>query len=42
VILSPHVAAHTAEALYRMAMVVGDVLAVIEGDAPTCPVPPPG
>lgn len=31
VVLSPHMAAHTDEALYRMAMVVTDVLAVIEG-----------
>jgi phosphoglycerate dehydrogenase-like enzyme len=42
VILSPHMAAHTDEALYRMAMVIGDVLAVIEGETPTYPVPPPG
>jgi D-3-phosphoglycerate dehydrogenase len=34
VVLSPHMAAHTDEALYRMAMVVTDVLAVIEGKAP--------
>jgi D-3-phosphoglycerate dehydrogenase len=38
VILSPHMAAHTDEALYRMAMVVEDVLAVIEGRAPKHPV----
>jgi D-3-phosphoglycerate dehydrogenase len=38
VILSPHMAAHTNEALYRMAMVVEDVLAVIEGRAPKHPV----
>jgi D-3-phosphoglycerate dehydrogenase len=34
VILSPHMASHTDEALYRMAMVVTDVLAVIEGRKP--------
>ena len=42
VILSPHMAAHTDEALYRMAMVVSDVLAVIAGEAPTYPVLPSG
>lgn len=41
VVLSPHMAAHTDEALYRMAMVVTDVLAVIEGREPVYPVPPP-
>ena len=41
VILSPHMAAHTDEALLRMAMVVTDVLAVIEGRTPQFPVPPP-
>jgi D-3-phosphoglycerate dehydrogenase len=41
VVLSPHMAAHTDEALYRMAMVVADVLAVIEGRKPEYPVPPP-
>ncbi len=41
VVLSPHMAAHTDEALLRMAMVVTDVLAVIEGRAPENPVPPP-
>jgi D-3-phosphoglycerate dehydrogenase len=40
VVLSPHMAAHTDEALLRMAMVVTDVLAVIDGRAPECPVPP--
>jgi hypothetical protein len=34
-------AAHTDEALYRMAMVITDVLAVIEGREPMFPVPPP-
>jgi hypothetical protein len=34
-------AAHTDEALLRMAMVVTDVLAVIEGRAPESPVTPP-
>lgn len=41
VVLSPHMAAHTDEALLRMAMVVTDVLAVIEGREPEFPVPPP-
>ncbi|MCX6069936.1 MAG: hypothetical protein NTU91_03610, partial [Chloroflexi bacterium] len=40
VVLSPHMAAHTDEALYHMAMVVTDVLAVIEGRKPEYPVPP--
>ncbi len=38
VVLSPHMAAHTDEALYRMAMVVDDVLTVIEGGDPKYPV----
>lgn len=41
VVLSPHMAAHTDEALLRMAMVVTDVLAVIEGLPPEFPVPAP-
>jgi D-3-phosphoglycerate dehydrogenase / 2-oxoglutarate reductase len=41
VVLSPHMAAHTDEALLRMAMVVTDVLAVIERRPPDYPVPPP-
>jgi phosphoglycerate dehydrogenase-like enzyme len=41
VILSPHMAAHTDEALLRMAMVVTDVLAVIDGRPPENPVAPP-
>lgn len=41
VIVSPHMAAHTEEALLRMAMVVSDVLAVIEGRQPRFPVDPP-
>ena len=41
VVVSPHMAAHTEEGLYRMAQVVEDVMAVIEGRAPTYPVPPP-
>ncbi len=41
VVLSPHMAAHTDEALLRMAMVVQDVMAVIEGRQPIHPVPPP-
>lgn len=38
VVLSPHMASHTDEALFRMAMVIDDVLAVIRGEAPTFPV----
>jgi D-3-phosphoglycerate dehydrogenase len=38
VVLSPHMAAHTDEALYRMAMVVEDVLAVLAGRPPKYPV----
>jgi phosphoglycerate dehydrogenase-like enzyme len=34
IVLSPHMASHTDEALLRMAMVVNDVLAVIEGRQP--------
>ncbi len=41
VVLSPHMAAHTDEGLYRMALVVKDVMAVIEGRAPEYPVLPP-
>ena len=42
VVVSPHMAAHTKEALLRMAIdVVTDVLAVIEGRAPQYPVPWP-
>ena len=41
VVLSPHMAAHTDEALLRMAMVVTDVLAVIDGRPPDHPVPAP-
>lgn len=41
VIVSPHMASHTDEALLRMAMVVKDILAVIEGRAPEHPVSPP-
>lgn len=41
VVLSPHMAAHTDEALLRMAMVVKDVLAVIEGRPPENLVPWP-
>jgi hypothetical protein len=40
-LLSANVAVHTDEALYRMAMVATDVLAVIEGRKPEYPVPPP-
>jgi D-3-phosphoglycerate dehydrogenase len=39
VVLSPHMASHTDEALYRMAMVVLDVLAVLEGHPPENPIP---
>ena len=38
VILSPHLAAHTEEALVKMAMVVQDVIAVLEGNKPKYPV----
>lgn len=38
VILSPHMAGHTDEALYRMAQVAEDVMRVIEGEAPRYPV----
>ena len=41
VVLSPHMAAHTDEALYRMAMVAEDVLTVIAGGQPKNPVLPP-
>jgi D-3-phosphoglycerate dehydrogenase / 2-oxoglutarate reductase len=41
VVITPHMAAHTDEALYRMALVVEDVIAVIEGRSPKNPVPPP-
>jgi len=38
VIVSPHMAAHTDEAMLRMAMVADDVIAVIEGKKPKNPV----
>lgn len=38
VVLSPHMASHTDEALFRMAMVIEDVLAVIREEAPKFPV----
>ncbi len=38
VVLSPHMAGHTDEALYWMAQVYKDVIAVIEGRAPAYPV----
>jgi len=38
VVVTPHMAAHTDEALLRMAMVVEDVIAVIEGRTPKNPV----
>ena len=38
VVVSPHMAAHTGEALFRMAMVAEDIVAVIEGNAPKYPV----
>jgi phosphoglycerate dehydrogenase-like enzyme len=41
VVLSPHMAAHTEEALLRMAMVVKDILAVVEGHSPQNAVPAP-
>jgi D-3-phosphoglycerate dehydrogenase len=40
VVVTPHMAAHTDEALLRMAMVVEDVIAVIEGRPPKNPVQP--
>jgi D-3-phosphoglycerate dehydrogenase len=40
VVVTPHMAAHTDEALLRMAMVVEDVIAVIEGRPPRNPVLP--
>ena len=40
VVVTPHMAAHTDEALLRMAMVVEDVIAVIEGRPPKNPVLP--
>jgi phosphoglycerate dehydrogenase-like enzyme len=40
VVVTPHMAAHTDEALLRMAMVVEDVIAVIEGRLPKNPVLP--
>ncbi|MBI2238024.1 MAG: hydroxyacid dehydrogenase [Actinobacteria bacterium] len=41
VVVTPHMAAHTAEALRAMAGVVDDVLAVLRGEPPLHPVPPP-
>jgi D-3-phosphoglycerate dehydrogenase len=41
VAVTPHMAAHTDEALLRMALVAEDILAVIEGRAPRYPVPLP-
>ncbi len=38
VVVTPHMAAHTEEALLRMAMIVEDVIAVLEGDEPKNPV----
>lgn len=38
VVVTPHMAAHTEEALLRMAMVVEDVIAVLEGRLPRYPV----
>jgi len=40
VVLTPHMAAHTDEALLRMALVVEDVIAVLEGRQPKNPVSP--
>jgi phosphoglycerate dehydrogenase-like enzyme len=39
VVMSPHMAAHTDEAMLRMAMVLSDILAVIQGRQPQNPVP---
>jgi D-3-phosphoglycerate dehydrogenase / 2-oxoglutarate reductase len=41
VVCTPHMAAHTTEALRAMADVVDDVLAVLRGEPPMHPVPPP-
>ncbi len=41
VVVTPHMAAHTNEALLRMAMVATDILAVIEGREPQNPLPRP-
>jgi len=38
VILSPHLAAHTNEALIKMSLVAQDVIAVMEGKVPKFPV----
>ena len=38
VVVSPHMSAHTNEALFRMAMVAEDIAAVLEGKAPKYPV----
>jgi D-3-phosphoglycerate dehydrogenase len=38
VVVTPHMASHTDEALFRMALVARDVLAVIEGKEPRYPV----
>ena len=38
VVVTPHMAAHTTDALYRMAMVAEDVVAVLEGRRPKHPV----
>jgi lactate dehydrogenase-like 2-hydroxyacid dehydrogenase len=35
---TPHMSAHTEEAMIRMSMVAGDVLAVLEGKDPKYPV----
>ena len=40
VVLTPHMAAHTDEALLRMALVVEDVIAILEGRPPKNPVSP--
>jgi D-3-phosphoglycerate dehydrogenase len=37
VMVTPHMAAHTTDALYRMAMVAEDVVAVLEGRRPKHP-----
>jgi D-3-phosphoglycerate dehydrogenase len=41
VVVTPHMASHTSEALLRMAMVVKDVLRALEGHPPQYPVPLP-
>lgn len=41
VVLTPHMASHTGESMYRMAMVAEDVVAVLQGRRPRCAVNSP-